>query len=127
MHSVFAFVEKHLWDHGFFICIHLFSMASKNAILEPCEMYSMIKKKKECLGMNQLHLTSALDNTTTVSIMQYHEESDSILSFIFKFNSYMFLFWMLIDAKGFSHPFCEGFGCKRKIQILFQINRDNEE
>jgi len=82
MHSMFAFAERHLQDYGCLVITHAFSVASKSAILGLYEIYPILTKK-EWLGMNRLHLTSAMDNTTTVSVMQYPEGNDVILSFIF--------------------------------------------
>jgi len=78
MHSVFAFAERHLQDHGCLVITHAFSVASKSAIVGLCEIYPMLKKKKEWLGMNRLWLTSATDITTTVSVIQYRKGNDVI-------------------------------------------------
>ena len=66
LQSAFAFAELHLHDDGCMIVFHSFSAASKGNIIGLCETYQMLKKK-EWLGMNRLHLTSAVDVTTTVS------------------------------------------------------------
>lgn len=66
LQSAFAFAELHLHDDGCMIVFHSFSAVSKGNIIGLCETYQMLKKK-EWLGMNRLHLTSALDVTTTVS------------------------------------------------------------
>lgn len=66
LQSAFAFAEQHLHDDGCLIVFHSFSAISKGNIIGLCETYQMLKKK-EWLGMNRLHLTSALDVTTTVS------------------------------------------------------------
>jgi hypothetical protein len=78
MQSVFVFAERHLQDHGCLIIIHSFSVDSKSAILGLSAVYPMLKKKKEWLGMNRLHLISALDNKTTVSVMEFPPKIDAI-------------------------------------------------
>lgn len=66
LRSAFAFAELHLHDDGCMIVFHSFSAVSKGNIIGLYETYQMLKKK-EWLGMNRLHLTSALDVSTTVS------------------------------------------------------------
>jgi hypothetical protein len=119
MHSVFAFAERHLQDHGCLVITHSFSVASKSAILGLLEIYPRLKKKKEWLGMNRLWLTSASDTTTTVSVMQYRKSDDVISLWIFYGNSYMQMLVMLPDTEVLGDPFREGPWRQREIELLF--------
>ncbi len=65
LQNAFVFAEKHLQDNGAFIIIHSYSTDSKANIAGLCDTYSMIVRK-EWMGMNRLHLSSAFDPSSTV-------------------------------------------------------------
>ena len=65
LQSVFGFAKMHLQDDGCMIVFHSWCADSKGNIAGLCETYSMVKMK-ELMGVNRLHLTSAVDNTATV-------------------------------------------------------------
>ena len=65
LQSACAFAVEHLHDDGCIVIFHSFSVASRSDIAGACEVYDL-KKKKDWLGMNRMHLTSALDITKTV-------------------------------------------------------------
>ena len=64
--QAFSFAEKHLFDHGCIVVFHSWSMDAKSTIAGLCEAYPKLVKKKEWMGMNRVHLTSAIDKTSTV-------------------------------------------------------------
>ena len=61
-----SFVAEHLHDDGCIILFHSYSMKSKENIAGVYEAYNLVKKK-DWMGMNCMHLTSAIDNAKTVT------------------------------------------------------------
>ena len=57
---------EHLHDDGCIVLFHSYSMKSNENIVGVCEAYNLVKKK-DWMGMNRMHLTSAIDNAKTVS------------------------------------------------------------
>ena len=61
-----SFAAEHLHDDGCIVLFHSYSMKSKENIAGVCEAYNLMKKKN-WMGMNRMHLTSAIDNAKMVS------------------------------------------------------------
>ncbi len=66
IYQAFFFAQKHLQDHGCIVVFHSWSMDAKSTIAGLCQEYPNMVKKKEWMGMNRVHLTSAIDQTSTV-------------------------------------------------------------
>jgi hypothetical protein len=66
INEAFFFAEKHLQDHGCIVVFHSWSVDAKSTIAGLCEGYPTMVKKKEWMGMNRVHLTSAIDQKNTV-------------------------------------------------------------
>ena len=65
LQSACSFAAEHLHDDGCIVVLHSYSKKSKEDIAGVCETYDFVKKK-DWMGMNRMHLTSALDQTKTV-------------------------------------------------------------
>ena len=61
-----SFAAEHLHDDGCIILFHSYSRKSKENIAGVCEAYNLLQKK-DWMGMNRMHLTSAIDNAKTVT------------------------------------------------------------
>ena len=61
-----SFATEHLHDDGCIVLFHSYSMKSKENIAGVCEAYNLVKKK-DWMGMNRMHLTSAINNAKTVT------------------------------------------------------------
>lgn len=72
LQNAFLFAEDHLQDHGCMVVFHSYCVASKGVIQGLCEAYPSLVKKTDWLGINRVHLTSALDKTTTVCSSKFH-------------------------------------------------------
>ena len=59
-----SFAAEHLHDDGCIVLFHSYSKKSKENIVGVCEAYSLVQK--DWMGMNRMHLTSAIDNAKTV-------------------------------------------------------------
>lgn len=70
INAALAFAAKHLQDDGCVIVFHSWSTEAKSNIAGVCEIYRMLVKK-EWMGMNRMHLTSAVDKTKTVNIFHF--------------------------------------------------------
>jgi hypothetical protein len=70
LQSAFCFASNHLQEHGCVIVFHSWSAKAKSDIARLCETYDMLKKK-EWMGMNHMHLTSAIDKTKTVNFIRF--------------------------------------------------------
>lgn len=68
LQPVFDFADNHLQDDGAIILFHSFRASTKGDILGYCEAFGF-EVRKEWWGMNRLHLTSPINQATTVS---YH-------------------------------------------------------
>lgn len=66
LNNAFLFAETHLQDNGCMIVFHSWCAESKGVIVGLCEAYPTLVVKAEWLGSNRMHLTSAVDKTTTV-------------------------------------------------------------
>ena len=60
-----SFAIEHLHDDECIILFHSYSRKSKENIAKICEAYNLVQKK-DWMGMNRMHLTSAIDNAKTV-------------------------------------------------------------
>ena len=61
-----SFVAEHLQDDGCIVQFHSYSRKSKENIAGVCEAYNLVQRK-DCMGMNRMHLTSTIDNAKTVT------------------------------------------------------------
>ena len=61
-----SFAAEHLQDDGCIVLFHSYSRKSKENIVGVCEVYNLVQKK-DWMGMNRMHLTSAIDNAKTVT------------------------------------------------------------
>ena len=61
-----TFAIEHLHDDGCIVLFHSYSRKSKENIAGVCEAYNLVQKK-DWMGMNRMHLTSAIDNAKTVT------------------------------------------------------------
>jgi hypothetical protein len=117
----FFFAEKHLQDHGCIVIFHSWSADAKGVIAGLCESYPTFVKKKEWMGMNRVHLTSALDKTTTVNFSQLFTIywAFDIVCFC-SFISNVYMVPILTDFKVWHHPLGERPWQERKIEFHFQ-------
>ena len=60
-----SFAAEHLHDDGCIVLFHSYSRKSKENIAVVCEAYNLLQK--DWMGMNRMHLTSAIDNAKTVT------------------------------------------------------------
>jgi len=70
LQSTSNFTYKHLQDHGSIIVFHSWSAKAKSDITRSYETYEMVKKK-EWMGMNRMHLTSAVDKIKMRNSFQF--------------------------------------------------------
>ena len=63
---MYSFVAEHLHDDGCIVLFHSYNKKSKENIAGVCEAYNLVQKK-DWMGMNHMHLTSAIDNAKTVT------------------------------------------------------------
>ena len=61
-----SFAAEHLQDDGCIVLFHSYSRKSKENIAGVCEAYNLVQRK-DWMGMNRIHLTSAIDNAKTVT------------------------------------------------------------
>ena len=61
-----SFAAEHLHDDGCIVLFHSYSRKSKENIVGVCEAYNLVQRK-DWMGMNGMHLTSAIDNVKTVT------------------------------------------------------------
>ena len=60
-----SFDAEHLQDDGCIVLFHSYNKKSKENIATVCQAYNLVQKK-DWMGMNRMHLTSAIDNAKTV-------------------------------------------------------------
>jgi hypothetical protein len=63
-----SFAAEHLQDDGCIIVFHSYSIRSRQNIAGVCQTYDLVKRK-DWMGMNRMHLTSAIDNTMMVNFI----------------------------------------------------------
>ena len=61
-----SFAAEHLNDDGCIVLFHSYNRKSKENIAGVCEAYNLVQKK-DWMGMNRMHLTSAIDSAKTVT------------------------------------------------------------
>ena len=61
-----SFAVEHLHDDGCIVLFHSYSRKSKENIAGVCEAYNLVQKK-DWMGMNRMHLISAIDNAKMVT------------------------------------------------------------
>ena len=66
INEAFFFAKQHLQDHGCIVVFHSWSVDAKSTIARLCIGYPVVVKKKEWMGMNRVHLTSTIDQNSTV-------------------------------------------------------------
>ena len=63
---MYSFAAEHLHDDGCIVLFHSYSRKLKENKAGVCEAYNLVQKK-DWMGMNRMHLTSAIDNAKTVT------------------------------------------------------------
>ena len=63
-----TFAAEHLHDDGCVIVFHPYSLTSKQDLAGACKTFDL-KKMKDWLGMNRMHLTSPTEKAETVMLI----------------------------------------------------------